>query len=311
MSVPIAVFAPSVSISITIEPGPEADDIHIHAGGQGIWVARMLRQLGAAPVVVAPVGGEAGRTLVGLTGEWGIDLQGIDTIGDTTTAVHDRRGGEREELARSGERKLHRHEVDRLYHRFLELALDAGRCVVTGPVHEDLLPMDTFRRLGADLAANDVPVAADLHGAALTSFLDGGPLAVLKVSSGDLVQDGRLADEDRDDDEAAAALTAHLVDAGVERVVVSRGGAPIFARFPEGCFTATGPELQAVDTKGSGDSMTAALTLALVDGLPPERTLARAWAAGAANVTRHGLASAATGLVDQLMERAEVTRWEG
>jgi 1-phosphofructokinase len=311
MPVPIAVLAPSVSISITIEPGPDADDIHIHAGGQGIWVARMLRQLGARPVVVAPVGGEAGRTLVGLTGEWGIDLQGIDTIGDTTSYVHDRRSGEREELARSGTRKLHRHEVDELYHRFLELALTAGRCVVTGPIDEDLLPMDTFRRLGADLAANEVPVAADLHGAALTSFLEGGPIAVLKVSSGDLVEDGRLADEDRDDDEAVAALTQELADDGVERVVVSRGGAPIFARFPDGCFTATGPELQTVDTKGSGDSMTAALTLALVDGLAPEQALARGWAAGAANVTRHGLASAAIGLIDELAERAEVTPWKG
>jgi 1-phosphofructokinase len=311
MPVPIAVLAPSVSISITIEPGPDADDIHIHAGGQGIWVARMLRQLGARPVVVAPVGGESGRTLVGLTGEWGIDLQGIDTIGDTTSYVHDRRSGEREELARSGTRKLHRHEVDELYHRFLELALTAGRCVVTGPIDEDLLPMDTFRRLGADLAANEVPVAADLHGAALTSFLEGGPIAVLKVSSGDLVEDGRLADEDRDDDEAVAALTRELVDDGVERVVVSRGGAPIFARFPDGCFTATGPELQTVDTKGSGDSMTAALTLALVDGIAPERALARGWAAGAANVTRHGLASAAIGLIDELAERAEVAPWKG
>jgi 1-phosphofructokinase len=311
MPVPIAVLAPSVSISITIEPGPDADDIHIHAGGQGIWVARMLRQLGARPVVVAPVGGESGRTLVGLTGEWGIDLQGIDTIGDTTSYVHDRRGGEREELARSGTRKLHRHEVDELYHRFLELALTAGRCVVTGPIDEDLLPMDTFRRLGADLAANQVPVAADLHGAALTSFLEGGPIAVLKVSSGDLVEDGRLADDDRDDDEAVAALTQELADDGVERVVVSRGGAPIFARFPDGCFTATGPELQTVDTKGSGDSMTAALTLALVDGLAPQRALARGWAAGAANVTRHGLASAAIGLIDELAERAEVAPWEG
>jgi 1-phosphofructokinase len=310
MSVPIAVFAPSVSISVTIEPGPEADDIHIHAGGQGIWVARMLRQLGAHPVVVAPVGGEPGRTLVGLTGEWGIDLQGIDTIGDTAAYVHDRRSGEREELARSGSRKLHRHEVDQLYHRFLELALAAGRGVVTGPIDEDLLPMDTFRRLGSDLAVNDVEVAADLHGTALTSFLEGGPVAVLKISAGDLVEDGRLADEDRYDDQAVAALTEELAHDGVVRVVVSRGGAPIFARFPEGCWTATGPELQAVDTKGSGDSMTAALTLGLVDGLAPEQTLARAWAAGAANVTRHGLASAATGLIEQLAERAEVAPWQ-
>jgi 1-phosphofructokinase len=309
MTTPIAVLAPSVSISVTIEAGPDADDIHIHAGGQGIWVARMLGQLGASPMVVAPVGGETGRTLVGLTGAWGIDLQGVETFGDTSAYVHDRRGGDREEVARSGSRKLHRHEVDQLYNHFLELALASGRCVVTGPLEEDLLPTDTFRRLGADLAANDVHVAADLHGPALTSFLEGGGIEVLKVSSGDLVEDGRLADEDRDDDRTVAALTEELAAQGVQRVVVSRGGAPIFARFADGCFTATGPSLEAVDTKGSGDSMTAALTLAVADDLTPEQTLARAWAAGAANVTRHGLASAAIGLIDELAERADVRPW--
>jgi 1-phosphofructokinase len=302
----IAVLAPSVFVSVTIEAAADADDIHIHAGGQGVWVARMLRQLDAKPVVCAPVGGEVGRALVGLTRDWRIDLQRVETIADTPAYVHDRRQGERVELARSQAPALRRHEVDQLYNRFLELAISAGRCVVTGPVTEDLVPVDVYRRLGSDLAAAGVEVVADLHGPALAGMLEGGPLDILKVSAGDLVEDGLLDDGDREDDEAGAAVADQLAEDGVRRVVISRGGAPILARFPEGRFTATGPALETVDTQGSGDSMTAALAVSLAEGLEPVPMLARAWAAGAANVTRRGLGSAAPGLIAELTELAVV-----
>src|SRR5690606_12025591 len=144
------------------------------------------RQLGHRPVVVAPIGGESGRTLRGLMQDWGIELHAIETIAATPAYVHDRRGGERHELARSAAPSLRRHEADELYDRFLELALDAGRCVVTGPERDGALPVSLYRRLGADLAAAEVPVVADLHGDALDEFLEGGPIEVLKVSSGDL-----------------------------------------------------------------------------------------------------------------------------
>jgi 1-phosphofructokinase len=310
----IAVLAPSVSVSITIEAGSdEADDIHIHAGGQGIWVARMLRHLGYEPLVCAPVGGESGRTLLGLTGEWGIEVQPVETIAETPTYVHDRRGGEREELARTRSGALRRHESDELYQRFLEAALSSQACVVTGPVADDLLVDDFYRRLGSDLAAAEVRVVADLHGQNLDRFLEGGPIAVLKVSAGDLVEDGRIAhtgDGDGDRDlEPIAATVRTLVDGGVEGAVVSRGDRAALAWLGDRFWLVSGPELAVVDPAGSGDSMTAALATACVEDLRPDAALKRSWAAGAANVTRHGLGSGVPGLIEELAERVELHTW--
>lgn len=302
----IAVLAPAVYVSVTIEESEEGDDIHIHAGGQGVWVARMLRQLDHRPVVCAPVGGEAGRTLLGLIRDWGIELRAVNALADTPVYVHDRRGGEREELARSRSPVLRRHEADELYDGFLQAALDAGRCVVTGPDREGALPLTSFERLGTDLAAAGVDVIADLHGEALDAFLEGGPIQVLKVSSGDLVEDGRLDEDERDDDAAVDRVADELVELGVETVVVSRGGESMLATTPEGRFRITGPELAPIDTKGSGDSMTAALASARAHGIDVPQMLARGWAAGAANVTRRGLGSANAGLIEQLTERATV-----
>jgi 1-phosphofructokinase len=310
----IAVFAPSVSVSITVEAGSAGDDdIHIHAGGQGIWIARMLRHLDYAPIVCAPVGGESGRTLLGLTGEWGIDVESVTTIDETPSYVHDRREGERREFARSRAPVLRRHETDELYQRFLEAALASSACVVTGPATPDLLPEDLYRRLGADLAATGVGVVADLHGPELDRFLEGGPIAMLKVAAVDLVEDGRLsaeADEDATDVASVAAAVDEMTEAGVQATVVSRGDRPALARFEDGFRLVSGPQLAVVDPTGSGDSMTAALAAAWTQGLDPDAALRRAWAAGAANVTRRGLGSGVPGLIDELGERVVIERWE-
>ena len=43
----VAVFAPSPVLTITVESlAPSEDEIHIHAGGQGFWVARLAAILG-------------------------------------------------------------------------------------------------------------------------------------------------------------------------------------------------------------------------------------------------------------------------
>lgn len=299
-------FAPAVYVSITIEAGRDGDAIHLHAGGQGVWVARMLRQLDHEPVVCAPLGGESGRALLGLIAEWGIQVRPVETLADTPAYVHDRRDGERVELARAGPPELNRHEVDELYGCLLQLALDAGCCVVTGPEDERTVSAELYRRLAADLDAAQVDVVGDLHGPALGAYLDGGRLPVLKVSASDLVDDGLLGDDERDDETAVDRIADRLVEQGADTVLVSRGAAPILATTPEGRFRITGPHLEPVDTKGSGDSMTAALASSLLLGLDTSSMLARAWAAGAANTTRGGLGSGTAGLIDRLQERADV-----
>ncbi len=310
----VAVLAPSVFVSITVEAGlEEGDDIHIHAGGQGVWVARMLCQFGVVPVVCAPVGGETGNTLQGLMDSWGLRLSPVRTTSLTPAYVHDRRDGQRVELARSPLPMLHRHEVDELYNRILELSLRTGVCVVTGPVGADQLPVDVYERLGSDLHAANVRVVGDLHGKELLAFLENGPMEVLKVSVGDLVEDGLLAEaaSEPGGEGLIADAIDHLTGLGVAMVVVSRGDQPALVGLGDGEYRLiTGPELVVVDAAGSGDSMTAALASASIDGLDAEAALRRAWAAGAANVTRHGLGSGIPDLIDELSQQVAIERWE-
>lgn len=300
----VCVLAPILTLTITIEPTGEdgPDDIHIHPGGQGFWIARMLRHLGERPLLCAPVGGEPGRVLRALVPEWGIDLSPVQIEDRSPGYVHDRRSGERNPLAETPTPTPGRHEMDDLYGKVLDHSLSAGATVISG--NGEMLPVDFYRRLGSDLAAAETTVVGDLHGPELEAYLEGGPLDILKVSDEDLAADGALADRS---ESAALAVIERLRERGAQDVVVSRGRRPTLASIGGTEYRVTTPELEVVDHRGAGDSMTAGLMTARLRGESPEGSLRLAAAAGAANVTRHGLGSASPDLIDRLAERVEVT----
>ena len=300
----VAVFAPLLALTVTIEKGREggSDDIHIHPGGQGFWVARMLRHLGERPLLCGPIGGESGAVLRGLVRQWGIDLSPVEVQESSPAIIQDRRSGDRSPIAEAPIPSLARHELDDAYSKILDHALSSQVVVITGQPTE-IVPVDTYRRLGHDLASADVRVVGDLHGAELEAYLEGGPIDLLKVSDEDLTEDGALEGL-----EEAAALEAmhHLIGQGARSVVISRGPRPALAHLGDTTFRVTGPTLEPADFRGAGDSMTAGLAAAINRRLGPEDQLRLAAGAGAANVTRHGLGSASHDLIPKLAERVQI-----
>jgi len=58
----VCVFAPSPLLTVTVEHDVhEFDQLHVHVGGQGLWIARMVRTLGMRPQLCAVFGGETGQ----------------------------------------------------------------------------------------------------------------------------------------------------------------------------------------------------------------------------------------------------------
>src|SRR5699024_4524050 len=63
------VFEPTPVLTVTAEPGAsdaatsKEADLHLHPGGQGLWIARMLKALGLDTQLCAPLGGETGAVL--------------------------------------------------------------------------------------------------------------------------------------------------------------------------------------------------------------------------------------------------------
>jgi 1-phosphofructokinase len=297
------VFAPSPLLTVTIEARPDGGpEIHLHAGGQGVWIARMLATLGLDVLLCTALGGEAGGVLRELLRETGADAHVVEIAADSGAYVHDRRAGERAEVADVPPPPLGRHELDALCNATLVEGLHADVVVLGGPDGPRVLPPDTYRRLAADLTERHICVVADLSGAYLGEVAAAGA-TVVKASDEDLVDDGRAASTAPDD---VLAAMRELAAAGAHTVIVSRADRPALALSDGRLVEVVAPTFERVDHRGAGDSMTAGVAAALArgEGLPAALRLGAA--AGALNATRHGLATGERELIEELAKRVEV-----
>ena len=302
VSCSLSVFAPSPVVTITVEPSPgDEPDIHLHAGGQGFWVARMAARLGARVNLCVPLGGETGTVLESLLAVNGIAVLSVDTDGVNGAYVHDRRAGKRELIAETSSPSLARHELDDLYGVTLAAGLDSDAVLVTGPRNEGVLSSDVFERLCRDLRTNGRLVLADLSGEPLTAALRGG-IDFLKVSDQDLLDDRRLDDRGMP---AAVEAADRLHAEGTANVLVSRSAEPALLLGGERLFKVHSPHFGPVDEHGAGDSLFAGVGVGFGAGLPLEAAVKLGVAAGALNVARHGLG---TGHMREVSRLAEEVR---
>jgi 1-phosphofructokinase len=294
---------PSPLYTVTIEAGPDDQaEVHFHAGGQGVWVARMVACLGSPVTFCAPFGGESGRLLRTLIEAEQVSVRPVDSQGWNGGYVHDRRGGERRVLADVQSPQLTRHEIDDLYNTTISAGLSARCVVLTGPAHETVLPADVYRRLAHDLSTNGILVVADLSRDAL-KVLDGG-VHILKVSHEELIDAGYC---NRNEPMQLREGLRQLQQAsGAHHIVVSRAEAPAFALIDDRLVKVTAPHLEPMEPRGAGDSMTAGLAVGSAAGMALDETLRLAAAAGALNVTRHGLGSGQRDQIEQLAKRIDV-----
>jgi 1-phosphofructokinase len=258
----------------------------------------MAALLGAEVSLCCALGGESGAVLRGLITRENVELSSVECAASNGVYIHARRGGVREQLARTESKRLSRHEADELYGLTLSAALDAGVALLTGVDPSTVLDSEIYRRLAGDLRSNGVQVIADLAGSSLKAALAGG-LDILKISEEEVL-DEDIAGSSGVDDLLDALDKLH--DQGAETVLISRAAEPALVldgargRYLE----LTGPRVQTLEPKGTGDSMFAALGASLADGQELDLALRLAMAAGALNATRHGLGTGTHQQIQQL-----------
>lgn len=297
----VVIFAPSPLLTVTVEDHGGGEDLHLHAGGQGVWQARMLRRMGIDVTMCCALIGESGRVLRHLLEDEGLTVAAVDAAGRGGGYVHDRRGGERVAVVELAGSPLERHDLDALYGITLREAVDADAVVLSGPAGDDVLPADVYRRLAADLGSAGRTVVVDLAGERLDAALDGG-VTIAKVSDEELEQDGRA---DGGESGIVAAMRA-MAQRGAETVIVSRSPEPVLVLHEGTLHEVHMPEFETADTHGAGDSLTAGVTAAIARGEPVLDAITLGAAAGALNVTRHGLGTGDAEAIAKLRTLARV-----
>ncbi len=299
----ITIFGPNPLLTVAIEGRPghpaEGDDIHLHAGGQGVWVGRSAATLGAEPVLCGFVGSETGAVLRPLLDSLPGEKHLVHTESPSGCYVIDRRDGERRLISQSWSAPPSRHEIDDLFSTTCGAALTGDALVVCNPFPGDALPLEIYGNLVADVRGNSVPVYLDLSTPRLDSALDGRPTLVK-------LNDWELAEYMAAPVDTPARLRAGaelLRQRGAETVVVTRGAEPALVLDGDRALELSPPRLERGYREGCGDAMMGATAALLARGESLDRALVVGAAAGAATFLRHGLATGTAEVIEELAGR--------
>lgn len=300
----VAIFGPHPLLSITIEAltADGGDDIHVHAGGQGVWVARMAAELGARPVLCGFIGGETGTVLRPLLEEMPVELRLTETAVDSGAYIHDRRDGERRPIAQSASMPPSRHEIDDLFAATVAAAIDSDVLALCGPYPDEALPLEIYGNLVADVKANGTPVVVDLSPPRLDSALEGKP-DLVKINDWELA---KFVVGPVDGEARLRAGAERLLERGAGAAIVTRAEEPAIVVRGHEAWLLAPPRFERGSREGCGDSMMGALAASLAAGREWEEALRIGAAAGAANFLRHGLGTGARSVVEDLAKRVEL-----
>ena len=294
----VAIFSPNPMLSITIEAltAEGGDDIHVHAAGQGVWVARMAAELGAEPVLCGFIGGEVGSVLRPLLEELPGEQRLVETAAASGAYIHDRRSGEREPVGQSAAMPPSRHEIDDLFSVSVAAALGCDLLAVCGPYPEEGVPLEIYSGLVTDVKANGVPVIADLSSPRLDRSLEGKP-DLVKINDWQLA--GYVSGP-VDTEERMRAAMEQVQEAGAGSVIITRAGDPALAMRDGKVWELKPPKFERGAREGCGDSMMGALSATIAAGRDWDDVLRLSAAAGATNFLRHGLGTGARTVIEEL-----------
>jgi 1-phosphofructokinase len=298
----VTVFGPDPLLSVAIEARGGDDDHHVHAAGQGVWVARMAAELGAWPVLCCLLGGETGNALRPLLEQMPGERRIVNVCWSNGSYIVDRRGGERRLLSAAMRPPPQRHEVDDLVATTCVAALGSKVLAVCNPHPPNGFPEDVYETVVGNVRAAGVPVIVDLSTPRLDRTLAYGP---------DLVKlnDWELAEYVRGPVDGTKALAAARVlrEAGARAVAVTRAQQPILVLPEDGePFEIVPPRFPEGFREGCGDTMTGAIAATLARGGSLREALVLGAAAGSANFLRHGLGTGRRAVVEELAERVAV-----
>lgn len=260
------------------------DAARVRAGGKGVNVARVARQLGYEAVTLAPIGGQAGREferelsvsglpnhLVPVAAETRRSIAIVDSVHGTTTILNEHGG------------RLEPRERAALMSAAHELA-GGARCLVGA----GSLPLDAPDNVYAELVG-----IAHQHG--IPAVIDAtGPALLLAARAGaDIVKPNRreLAETTGKDDPVAGAAQLLSLGAGLVLVSLGEDGMLAIAAESREPLRARLPRPLVGNPTGAGDAAVAAAAASLSRGETDTAMILRratAWSAAAVRAPAAG-----------------------
>ena len=279
-------------------------ELRVDPGGKGINVSKVVRELGAKTVAIALLGGHTGTMLRNMLVELGIECKVLEVEGETRTnlKIKDPVLKTNTDINEPGPEVTDEQLRGMLDGLVGEVG--SGDIVVLSGSLPRGAAADTYKVWVAALKETGAKVYLDADGDKLVRGIEAKP-DLIKPNEIEL---GAMMGRTLDADEKIVEAARELIDGGLDRVMVSMGGAGALYVARDVTIKANPVKVPVGSTVGAGDSVVAALAYAQDKGLGLEDTMRLAMATGAANVMQSGTQAAPRELVDSLIDKVVVTK---
>ncbi|HFI0400981.1 TPA: tagatose-6-phosphate kinase [Streptococcus suis] len=250
------------------------------AGGKGLNVTRVLKQIGEDVVATGFIGGEIGSYVKKQLTRNDIKNSFVEIGNETRNCIAILHDGQQTEILEQGPTIQEHEALNFIEH--LEIILNNVDVVAISGSLPKGLASNYYVKVIELCKKCGVAVVLDCSGEALKKVLESQQKpTVIKPNTEELSQ---LIGKDVTDDvqELKAVLSGQLFQ-GIEWIVVSLGAKGAFAKHKDKFYRVKIPKINVVNPVGSGDSTVAGIAASLVHALPDVELLKNANVLGMLN----------------------------
>ncbi|WP_334330502.1 hexose kinase [Companilactobacillus sp. HBUAS59699] len=287
---------PSVDISypldhLKIDTVNRVKEVSKTAGGKGLNVTRVLKQLDVPVTASGIIGGTIGQYILNQLDENKVDHAFMKINQESRNCIailHD--GGDQTEILESGPSLSESDEESFLEH-FEDQVSGFSLVTISGSLPQGLSTA-LYSKMVKVAAKHNVPVILDSSNEALRLALEADVKPfMIKPNQDEIAQ--LIGKEVEDLDDLKEKLATEEIFQNIPWIVVSLGSKGCFVKHIDKFFKVNIPKIHAVNPVGSGDSTVAGLAAGIVNQESPEDVMKRAMTVGILNTLQEK-----TGFID-------------
>ncbi|MGV3179782.1 tagatose-6-phosphate kinase [Streptococcus sp. 11273D007BW] len=250
------------------------------AGGKGLNVTRVLKQIGEDVVATGFIGGEIGSYVKKQLTRNDIKNSFVEIGNETRNCIAILHDGQQTEILEQGPTIQEHEALNFIEH--LEIILNNVEVVAISGSLPKGLASNYYVEIVELCKKCGVAVVLDCSGEALKNVLESQQKpTVIKPNTEELSQ--LIGKEVTDDIQELKSVLSGQLFQGIDWIVVSLGAQGVFAKHNDKFYRVRIPKIKVVNPVGSGDSTVAGIAASLVHALPDTELLKKANVLGMLN----------------------------
>lgn len=276
--------------------------IRLDAGGKGINVSKVIKGLGGKSRAIGVLAGRSGGFIKDYLDSIGIENDFVNVEGETRTNIKivDKVRHTNTDINEDGP-SIPDEKTDELYERFSHTADKNSIVVLSGSVPKNV-NKNIYKKWIQKVNEKGGKAVLDADGELLKQGIEAGP-CLIKPNIHELEQ---LFGKKINGIDETIKIARRFFNYGIEIVAVSLGGDGALFVKKDAAILAHGIKVEVKSTVGAGDSMVAALALAMDKGYDFEKSVKLSSACGTASVMMSGTQAADLNTVLELEKEVKI-----